>query len=143
MNSPCLYWQTCGYLYEVVWIVYVVVMAVKAKEESTRDRNWTEDEMCIFAEVLADSDNGFANGLEMLALKRSSNKETFELIKKCLDIELKYYNNKNEDSKKSKIGLDTSIEKLRVKYRNWLMESEIMKWVVKTYCFTREVLLYP
>ena len=74
--------------------------------------------MYIFAQVLADADNGFADGLEMLALKRSSNKETFELIKKCLDTELKYYDNNNEHGKKSKIGLDTSIDKLRVKYRN-------------------------
>ena len=62
--------------FEVVWIVYVVNMAAKAKKESSRYRNWSEDEMCIFVQVHADPDNGFANGLEMLALKPSSNKET-------------------------------------------------------------------
>ena len=56
-----------------------------AKAKNTRERNWTEEEMRVFAEVLADPDNAFA----MLALKRSSNKETFELIKKCLDVKIK------------------------------------------------------
>ena len=74
---------------------------------------------CVFAEVLADLDNGFAAGLEMLALKRSSNKETFEIIKKCFDT----HDDKQEDGKKSKqIDLDTSVEKLRIKYRNLKQE---------------------
>ena len=60
-----------------------------AKAKNTRERNWTDEEMRVFAEVLADPDNAFAMGLEMLALKRSSNKETFELIKKCLDVKIK------------------------------------------------------
>ena len=100
----------------------------RKREERQHQRNWTENEMCIFAEV---PDNGFGNGLEMLALKCISNKEMLELIEKCLDTELKYYNNNNEDSKKSKIGLDTSIEKLRLKYRN-LKQEWIKKKSVKS-----------
>ena len=93
-------------------------MAPKLK--NTRDRNWTDDEVCIFAEVLADPDNVFAAGLEMLA---------FEMIKKYFDKSLQefYTDGKNV----SKVNLDTSVDKLRIKYRNlktsWSKENNRIK----------------
>ena len=65
----------------------------------------------------------------MLALKRSSNKETFKMIKKCFDISLQEF---YADGKKvSKVNLDTSVDKLRIKYRNlktsWSKENNRIK----------------
>ena len=47
------------------------------------ERKWTEDELFIFANVLVN--DGFANTLEMLALKRSSNADVFRHIKNLFD----------------------------------------------------------
>ena len=54
-------------------------MAEKQKEkENKRSRNWRDDEVNLPAEVLADIDNGFAEALERLALKKAANDEVYE-----------------------------------------------------------------
>ena len=63
------------------------------------NRRWTEDELNILAEVLADEANQFCSSLEKLALKKAANNEVFEhkLIelnkKMCDESSLKF--NKN------------------------------------------------
>ena len=43
-------------------------------------RRWTNEETELYAEILSDPDNGFAQSLERLALKKSSNNEVFRQI---------------------------------------------------------------
>ena len=79
--------------------------AKKTSAKKLKERKWTEDELFIFANVLVN--DGFANVLEMLALKRSSNAEVFRHIKNLFDKALVESG-----------PLDTSVEKLRKKYTN-------------------------
>ena len=51
-----------------------------AKQMSKLARRWTIEETELFAENLAYPDNGFAQSLERLALKKSSNNEVFRHI---------------------------------------------------------------
>ena len=48
------------------------------KGKGNNNRRWTEDELNIFAEVLADESNQFCLTLEKLALKKAANNEVFE-----------------------------------------------------------------
>ena len=57
--------------------------AKKTSVEKRKERKWTEYEIFIFANVLVN--DGFANMLEMLALKRSSNAKVFLHIKNLFD----------------------------------------------------------
>ena len=45
-------------------------------------RRCSKEETEMFVEILADADNGFAQSLEKLALKKSSYNEVFEHIKR-------------------------------------------------------------
>ena len=54
------------------------------KKEDKNVKRWTKEEVEKFAEVLADPANGFAFALDKLALKKSSNNELYEHIKKNL-----------------------------------------------------------
>ena len=47
-------------------------------------RSWTKEEIEKFTKILADPTKNYAASLEKLALKRSSNNELFEHIKKNL-----------------------------------------------------------
>ena len=58
------------------------------KKEEKNVRRWTKEEVEKFAQVLADPANGFAFCLDKLALKKSSNNEVYEHIKKSFDEEL-------------------------------------------------------
>ena len=51
-----------------------------AKQDSKLARRWTIKETELFAEILADPDDGFAQSLERLALKKSSNNEAFRHV---------------------------------------------------------------
>lgn len=94
-------------------------------------RRWTNEETELFAEILADPDNGFAESLERLALKKSSNNEVFrhiqcELLKGLKNDSFREINelnfvNKNGDPVSHK-DIDTSIDKLRVKYKSLKQE---------------------
>ena len=72
-----------------------------------RCKKWKDDVVQAFAEVLADVENGFANALEMLALKRSANTEVFEHIKREFEKKL---------HEREIVGVVTDIAKLRKKY---------------------------
>ena len=93
------------------------------------NRRWTEDELNILAEVLADEANQFCSSLEKLALKKAANNEVFEHIltelnkTMCDESSLKF----NKNGKKKIDKLDLCIEKLRVKYK-WLKS----EWLAKT-----------
>ena len=92
-----------------------------ANQKKSLSRKWTEEELELYAIILS-SEKKF------LALKKSSNNEIFQHIKKILDGALKDKDYKNENEKqnfKSKDGrvlkyepLDTSVLKLRKKYAN-------------------------
>ena len=85
--------------------------AKKTSAKKLKERKWTEDELFIFANVLVN--DGFANVLEMLALKRSSNAEVFRHIKNLFDKALVESGHTDKER-----PLDTSVEKLRKKYTN-------------------------
>ena len=52
------------------------------KKDEKNVRRWTKEEVEKFSEVLADPANGFVFALNKLALKKSSNNELYDLIKK-------------------------------------------------------------
>ena len=72
-----------------------------------RAQKWKDEIVLVFCEVLADPENGFANALEMLALKKSANTEVFGEIKYEFDKKLRENELEN---------VDTEIPKLRRKY---------------------------
>ena len=102
-------------------------MSKKEKTQEKSVRRWTKEEVEKFAEVLADPDNAFASCLDKLALKKSSNNEVYENIKKVFDQELKKedfiaINERNNFIEKGKVvrykKLDTSIVRLRNKFKS-------------------------
>ena len=70
--------------------------------------------------VLADPENSFAASLDKLALKKSSNNEVYECFQKQLVMEMQTEDFKQKNAEYF-VGkppkLDTSVEKLRVKYK--------------------------
>ena len=52
-------------------------------------KQWTNDELELFAEVLTDDEHSFAFSLEQMALKTASNNEVFEHVKTAFDKALK------------------------------------------------------
>lgn len=104
---------------------------MSSKKTKKNSRRWTQEETELFAQILSDPDNGFAESLERLALKKSSNNEVFMYIQqefvKALKLDpFKEMNEKNFQDKSGNIlehaELDTSIEKLRVKYKTLKQE---------------------
>ena len=100
-------------------------MAAKRKE--TRVRRWSNIELSQFANVLVNEDDSFLFHLETRALKKSSNVEIFEDIKKGFDellaLDEVVEKIKKEIGKKYKVQpkIDTSVNKLRIKYK-WLKD---------------------
>ena len=97
------------------------------KEKESHVRRWTKEEEVKSVEVLADLINGFAFCLDRLALKKSSNDELYEHIKKNFDeaLEKKEFieiNEKNNFKDKGKVKdykkLDTSITRIRSKFKS-------------------------
>ena len=78
--------------------------------------------------MITDEQNSFALSLEKLAVKKLSNKEVFNCIKKVLEkkkIKSSNFKERTEEYLKSKKGLlaryealDTSLDKLRKEYAN-------------------------
>ena len=93
-----------------------------------RSRNWTDNELEEFANVLADDENAFAVLLKKRALKKFANNEVFSQIKIAFgralrDPDLKKKNEqlhfKQKDDKILEYSiLDTREKKLRKKYAN-------------------------
>ena len=90
-------------------------------------RNWTVDERKAFCDILVDRDDDFVYKLERLALNKSSNRELFEemqvkfakILRENSFIEMNKQNFKLKDGKiKEYEPLDTTIDKLRVQYKN-------------------------
>ena len=52
-------------------------MSKEKVADARKSRQWTSNEMCLFSEVLVDGENGFADPLERLALKKATNNEVF------------------------------------------------------------------
>ena len=50
-----------------------------------KSRKWTEEELELYAIILSSEENSFASALEKLVLKKSSNNEIFQHIKKILE----------------------------------------------------------
>ena len=66
-------------------------------------RPWVENEIKLFAEVLADPENNFAISLEKLALKKPENNAVFEHIKNTFEMEMdnKFFKQNNANQVKS------------------------------------------
>ena len=102
------------------------------KKDKDCARRWTKEEVEKFAEILCEPSNNYAVALEKLALKNSSNNEVFECIKKSFDEALqdlgfiesnerKNFMNKDKTVKSCK-NIETSIEKLRIKFKSFKQE---------------------
>ena len=106
-------------------------MVSKKKQEPKNSRRWTECELEIFADVLAEPENCFAVTLEKLALKKSSNNEVFDHIQNAFVSEMarEEFQLRNKEHFKDKriTKLDTCIEKLHIRYK-WLKS----EWSAKT-----------
>ena len=63
-------------------------MADKKSKTTKNTRQWTENELELLAEVLADPENNFAISVDKLALKKSSNNKAFERIKNTFEMEM-------------------------------------------------------
>ena len=106
-----------------------------------------------FPEVLVDPVNGFAFRLDRVALKKSSNNEVYEHMRKILYEELTKkdfieINEKNNFKDKGKVKgykeLDTSIARLRIKFNslksgwcNFIFPHQTWKWP----CFIKRTTL--
>ena len=97
------------------------------KEKESHVRRQTKKESEKFAEVLVDPVNGFAFRLDRVALKKSSNNEVYEHMRKIFYEELTIkdfieINEKNNFKDKEKVKgykkLDTSITRLRIKFNS-------------------------
>ena len=97
------------------------------KEKESHVRRQTKKESEKFAEVLVDPVNGFAFRLDRVALKKSSNNEVYEHMRKIFYEELTKkdfieINEKNNFKDKEKVKgykkLDTSITRLRIKFNS-------------------------
>jgi hypothetical protein len=101
-------------------------MAAKSgKGKELRGARWSLSQLNLFASVLADDQNDFAFTLESLALKKSANIHVFESIKKEFDSRLhsQAETEQPDSSKKQEKSIDTSVLKLRAKYK-WMKD----KW---------------
>ena len=89
---------------------------------------WTKEEVEKFAEILSEPSNNYVVTLEKLALKKSSNNEVSECVKKSFDEALEdsgfiepnernNFTNKDNTVKSSK-HIETSVEKLRIKFKS-------------------------
>ena len=99
---------------------------MSSKNVKKNSRRWTQEETKLFPEILSDPDNGFAESLEKLALKKSSNNEVHMHIQQefmnVLEFDsFKEINEKNFQDKNGFVSkyteLDAGIDKLRVKYK--------------------------
>ena len=97
------------------------------KEKESHVRRQTKKESEKFAEVLVDPVDGFAFRLDRVALKKSSNNEVYEHMRKIFYEELTIkdfieINEKNNFKDKEKVKgykkLDTSITRLRIKFNS-------------------------
>ena len=100
----------------------------KCKESQ---RCWRKEEIEKSSEILADPTNNYVASLKKLALKKSSNNELFEHIKNTFDEELndREFKLSNIEKNFTKDGhpiphktLDTSIERIRNKYKALIQE---------------------
>ena len=93
---------------------------------------WTKEEVEKFAEIQSEPSNNYVVTLGRLPLKKSSNNEVSECVKKSFDEALQdsgfiesnernNFMNKNNTVKSSK-NIETSIEKLRIKFKSFKRE---------------------
>ena len=91
-----------------------------SRQKAEKSRNWTNEEINLFVEILDDEEYGFAVCLGRKALKISTNEEVFQEIKNVFGERLseEHFRNKNSKNfgKRDYIDLDISIKKLQVKY---------------------------
>ena len=84
-------------------------MADKEGETTKSARRWTQNQLELFAEVLADLENNFAISFEKVALKKSASNEVFEHIKNTSEMKMhnKIFKQNNADQAK---GNPTKLE---------------------------------
>ena len=121
------------FLTESSWVINFRQKMSNSKKGKCKEsqRRSTKEEIEKFSEILADPTNNYAASLEKLALKKSSNNELFEHIKNTFDEELndREFKLMNTEKNFTKDGhpiprktLDTSIERLRNKYKTLKQE---------------------
>ena len=62
-------------------------MADKNYKITKNARRWADNELELFAEVLADPENNFVISLKKLTLKKLANNEVFEHVKNTFEME--------------------------------------------------------
>ena len=96
-------------------------------KKKKKARNWTKEEIELFARVIADSCTDYINSLEKKALKKEANTEVFESILADSQRELEDENFIHENERKNLLDkngvslpyepLELSAAALQVKYK--------------------------
>ena len=100
----------------------------QSAEKKKRDRNWTSQEISLFANLLADHQFGFVQSLESRAVKKQANEDIFQIVAREFnflvnsDHFIAYNEAENFLTKDGCIlpyaTLDMDIKKLRFKYNS-------------------------
>ena len=101
---------------------------VQTNEKKKKARNWTKEEIELFARVIADPCADYINTLEKKALKKEANAEVFESILADFQKELENENFIYENERKNFLDkngaslpyepLELSVAALQFKYKN-------------------------
>ena len=101
---------------------------VQTNEKKKKARNWTKEEIELFARVIADPCADYINTLEKKALKKEANAEVFESILADFQRELENENFIYENERKNFLDkngaslpyepLELSVAALQFKYKN-------------------------
>ena len=101
---------------------------VQTNEKKKKARNWTKEEIELFARVIADPCADYINTLEKKALKKEANAEVFESILADFQRELEDENFIYENERKNFLDkngaplpyepLELSVAALQFKYKN-------------------------
>ena len=91
-----------------------------AAKQKVKSRNWTNEETCLFVEILVDAEYSFAACIEKRSPKRSANEEVYEDILKIFNSKLREAHfvevNKNNFGKSPYEHLQIDTKKLQIKY---------------------------
>ena len=91
-----------------------------AAKQKVKSRNWTNEETCLFVEILVDAEYSFAACIEKRSLKRSANEEVYKDILKIFNSKLRETHfvevNKKKFGKSSYQHLQIDTKKLQIKY---------------------------
>ena len=91
-----------------------------AAKQKVKSRNWTNEETCLFVDILVEAEYSFAACIEKRSHKRSANEEVYQDILKIFNSKLREAHfvevNKKNFGKSSYEHLQIDTKKLHIKY---------------------------